>query len=69
MSVESIYGIFFGNRYVFLKDLKDLMISDLKLENIESPTHLLKEVIIDLETSICFVINLIFFYDIIRLLC
>jgi hypothetical protein len=55
--------------YAFLKDLKDLIILDFKLENFNIPTLLLQEVIVDLETTVCFVINLTFVYDVIRLLC
>jgi hypothetical protein len=55
--------------YVFLKDLKDLIILDFKLENFNIPTLLLQEIIIDLQTSLCFAINLTFIYDVIRLFC
>jgi hypothetical protein len=55
--------------YVLVKVLKDLIIFDFKLENFDIPTLLLKEVIVDLETSICFVNNLTFIYDVIRLFC
>jgi hypothetical protein len=55
------------SRYVFVKNLKDLIMSDFKLENLEIPTDLLKEIIIELEKAICFVINLTFIYNAIRL--
>jgi hypothetical protein len=51
-----------GNEYVFIKDVKDSIISNFKVKNLEIPIELLKDFIIDLQNSIGSVINLTFIY-------
>jgi hypothetical protein len=66
---QSIILEFMKDLYDFIKELIKIIKSDFRNENFEIPTCLLKEAVINFERFMCFVINLTFAYDFIRLFC
>jgi hypothetical protein len=59
---------FAKSRYELVQVLKEIIKSDFKLRNFQTPTHLLEDIMINFRTSISFVINFPLIYDVVRLL-